>query len=447
MASIDLRNDPIRVSFWHYLLPAVSGMVVKSLYVMVDSIMVGRGVGSDALAAVSLTVPFFAFFLALSLMIGVGGSALMSTRFGRGEYDEGQTIFTQSLVMTLVVSAVLVAVGLNWLDEAVRLTGASESLFTLTRDYLQIMLMFFVPYALGWVLSCFVRNDGNPRLSMYALVASAVTNIILDYLFIFVFPWGVKGAALATGLSQLVLFFGVLTHFIRGKGILRLSLTGIGTQWMTRIFKTGLPTFFIESTVGVSTLIFNWALISHGGELYVTAYSIIINVAVLVLFILMGIGQACQPIISFNYGANANSRIQETLLLGIKTAIGVGIFSLLLTSLMTDWLVGLFVVGNPELFELATLAMPLYFMAFPLMAINLLIASFFQATEKPMLATALSIARGFGFVVLGLFIMPLLMPEHGFWLVVPFAEILTLAFSVGLYSRHRIQYQPRATTA
>ncbi|WP_419536317.1 MATE family efflux transporter [Endozoicomonas sp.] len=439
MASIDLRNDPIPSSFLHYLLPAVSGMVVKSLYVMVDSIMVGRGVGADALAALSLTVPFFALFLALALMIGVGGAALMSTQFGRGNRVEGQTIFNQSVLMTLLISGFLVTVGFIWLDELVLMTGASESLFSMTKDYLEIMLMFFMVYALGWVLSCFVRNDGNPRLAMYSLVASALTNVVLDYLFIFVFPWGVKGAALATGLSQLVLLAGVLIHFIGGRGELRIRFNLIGGNWVGRIFNTGLPTFFIESTVGVSTLIFNWVLIRQGGDLYVTAYSIVINVAVLVLFVLMGIGQACQPIISFNHGANAVSRVRDTLLLGIKCAIGVGVAALMVASMATGWLVELFVVDYPELFQLASLAMPLYFLAFPCMAVNLMIASLFQAVEKPMLATALSIGRGFGFVLIGLVVMPRIIPEYGIWLVVPFAEMITLLFSLVLYNRHVAQ--------
>ncbi len=327
----------------------------------------------------------------------------------------------------------------------VLMTGASEALFTMTRDYLEIMLMFFMIYAVGWVMSCFVRNDGNPRLAMYSFVASALTNVVLDYVFIFVFPWGVKGAALATGLSQLVLFAGVITHCICGKGVLRLKLPSSNVKWVGKIMSTGLPTFFIESSIGVSTLIFNWVLIRHGGDLYVTAYSIVMNVSVLVLFILMGIGQACQPIISFNHGANAVSRVRETLVLGIKTAVGVGIAALMLASLATDWLVGLFVVDYPVLFNLASLAMPLYFMAFPCMAINLMIASFFQAVEKPMLATALSIVRGFGFVVLGLVVMPWLMPEYGIWLVVPFAEMITLVFSLVFYHRHHVQSSGSST--
>ncbi len=445
MASINLRNDPIPSSFLHYLLPAVSGMVVKSLYVMVDSIMVGRGVGADALAALSLTVPFFALFLALALMIGVGGAALMSTQFGRGNRAEGQNIFNQSILMTLVISGLLVTVGFTWLNELVLMTGASDALFTMTRDYLEIMLMFFMVYAMGWVLSCFVRNDGNPRLAMYSLVASALTNVVLDFLFIFVFPWGVKGAALATGLSQLVLFAGVMTHFIRGKGELRIRLNPVGLSWVGKIFSTGLPTFFIESTVGVSTLIFNWVLIRHGGDLYVTAYSIVINVAVLVLFILMGIGQACQPIISFNHGANEVGRVRETLLLGIKSAIGFGVVALMMASLATEWLIGLFVVDYPALSELASLAMPLYFLAFPAMAVNLMIASFFQAVEKPTLATILSLGRGFGFVLTGLVVMPWLMPEYGIWLVVPFAEMVTLLFSLYLYYRYQARTVPAAS--
>ena len=432
---IDLRNDPIKKSFFRYLMPAITGMVIKSIFIMVDTIFIGRGVGPDGLAAVSMSVPFFSFFTALAMMIGIGGSALMSIEFGKGNHKAGQGLFVQSIMLAIVVAGGLALGGLIWLEDIIRLVGATGQVAIYSGQYLGIMLNFFVIYSLGWVLSCFVRNDTNPQLAMYALAGGALMNIVLDYLFIMKFGWGVKGAAYATMIANLISLCVVLTHFLTGRGHLRLSLKGFGVDKMRRIMGIGLPIFFIESSVAATTLVFNTVLLAKGG-LYISVYSIVLNTAVLTLFILVGIGQACQPIISFNHGAGATDKVRETLLIGLKFAIFSGLLAVSMVMVGAEAIAGLFVIDNPELVAMAAIGLRYYFLAYPFMGLNLMVANLFQATERSAIATLLSLSRGFVLVVIGLMIIPVFLPENGVWLSLLFAESITMVFSLIMLRRY-----------
>lgn len=433
--SIDLRNDPIKTSFFRYLMPAITGMVIKSIFIMVDTIFIGRGVGPDGLAAVSMASPFFSFFTAIAMMIGIGGSALMSIEFGKGNFKAGQGLFVQSIVLAVVVAGGLALGGLIWLEDILRLVGATGQVAVYSGQYLGIMLNFFVLYSLGWVLSCFVRNDTNPALAMYALAGGALMNIVLDYLFIMKFGWGVKGAAYATMIANLISMAIVLTHFLTGRGRLRFSLSGIGSDRVRRIMNTGLPIFFIESSVAATSMVFNTVLLAKGG-LYISVYSIVLNTAVLTLFLLVGIGQACQPIISFNYGAGATDKVRETLKIGLKFAVMAGVAAVVIVLLGAEQIARLFVVDNPELVAMASVALRFYFLAYPFMGFNLMVANLFQATERSASATLLSLLRGFVLVVVGLMVIPVFLPENGVWLSLLFAESITMVFSLIMLRRY-----------
>ena len=434
---IDLRTTPIEQCFRHYLLPAITGLVIKSLFIMGDSIMIGRGVGPDGLGAIALTIPFFSFFTAIAMMVGIGGSAMMSIQFGKGHYQEGQTLFAQSLLLTLILAAGLSFSALYWLDDILLFIGAQGSIATLAGDFLGVMLQFFVIYAIAWVISCFVRNDGNPKLAMYAMAGGAIVNLVLDYFFIFHFGWGLKGAAFATGIAQVLMLVSLLSHFIRGKGKLTLSLQGIGLAKAPKILAIGLPIFFIESSMAATTFIYNAVLLELGGELYLNAFSIVMNVGVFVMFTLVGIGQACQPIISFNHGANAPERVERTLSIGLKFAVTVGVLAIIVVQGFAAEIASLFTVDHQPLILLAATALGLYFLAYPFMAINLITATMFQSIGSPAQANVISVCRGFVFVIIGLFLLPKAMPETGVWLSPLFAETLAAAISVFFLAKVR----------
>lgn len=439
-ASIDLRTSPIPRAFLHYLLPALSGMLIKSVFILGDAFFIGIGVGADGLGAIALAMPGFSLFTALAMMVGIGGAALMSMEFGRGRVAQGQALFSQSLLLTAAVVSVVVMAGLVWLEDLLAWQGASGNIAVLAADYLRVLLKFNVVYALTWVLSCFVRNDGNPRLAMLAMSAGAIFNLALDYLFVIRWGWGVSGAALATGLAQLLMAGMLLSHFVRGKGQLRLDVKDIfqqarGLGRSKEIISIGMPTFFIEVTAAMTIVLFNFVLLHHYGNAHLVAYGLTGKVGTFALFSMLGVGQACQPIISFNHGAKQSARVWTTYRLGLLSAMGAGVGFAVLVWVFADSLAGLYLGAQRDQAELAATAMRFYFLAAPLMGLNLVTATLFQATAQPKAASMLSLCRGFVLVVIGVLLLPRWFPVNGIWGSILFAEALTAMLSLALLVR------------
>lgn len=428
--NINLTRDPVGKSFRQYLLPALSGMLIKSLFIMGDAWFIGQGVGASGLGAISLTIPAFSFFTALSMMIGIGGAALMSIEYGKGNFKVGQTLFNQSMLITTLLAAFFVTIFLLNLEDIITLMGANGEMAQQAYDYLSIMLQFYVLYALSWVMSCFIRNDANPNLAMYAMSSGAVVNLFLDYVFVIKLGWGMKGAAYATAVSQLVIAIILLTHFIRAKGRLTLNLNGFGFHYASRIMKIGTPIFFIEITSAMTIILFNYVLLSQYGESHIIAYGLTANIGVFALFTMVGITQACQPIISFNHGAQNSKKVTAIVNLGLYTSIGSGIVFLIIIWGTSEQIALLYLGASSDLIELSSNVLVFYFLSVPFMAFNLVVANLFQAIAKPAQATVISIGRGFVFVVLGVLILPSFWPSNGIWLSIIFAELMAAIISI-----------------
>ncbi|MCG7514720.1 MATE family efflux transporter [Vibrio sp. MMH1-50] len=435
--AINLKTDPISKSFYQYLWPALTGMVIKSLFIMGDALFIGLGVGPDGLGAIALVIPPFSIFTAIAMMVGIGGAAKMSIEIGKGNSESSQMWFSQSMLITTLLSTITVTLALIWLDELIALMGASGNLAQLAHDYLVVLLPFFTLYSLAWVLSCFVRNDTNPKLATYAMSIGAITNLAFDYLFIIEMNMGMKGAAYGTAIAQAVIALILLTHFVQKKGALVLSLKGIGFSKTKEILSIGTPTFFIEVTSAMTIVLFNYVLLTQFGESHIIAYGLTTNVGVLALFVMVGIAQACQPIISFNHGAGRPERIDDILKLGLKAAIGSGSVFLIIVWLFAPNIAAAYLGSNDGLITLASTAVSFFFLGVPLMGLNMVIANLFQAIAKPKQATLISLSRGFVFVALGVLILPKFFPHNGIWASILFAESSTAVISLSMLFNYR----------
>ncbi|WP_459672254.1 MATE family efflux transporter [Vibrio owensii] len=435
--AINLKTDSISKSFYQYLWPALTGMVIKSLFIMGDALFIGLGVGPDGLGAIALVIPPFSIFTAIAMMVGIGGAAKMSIEIGKGNTESSQMWFSQSMLITTLLSTITVTLALIWLDELIALMGASGNLAQLAHDYLIVLLPFFVLYSLAWVLSCFVRNDTNPKLATYAMSIGAITNLAFDYLFIIEMNMGMKGAAYGTAIAQAVIALILLTHFLRKKGSLEFSLKGIGLSKTKEILSIGTPTFFIEVTSAMTIVLFNYVLLSQFGESHIIAYGLTTNVGVFALFVMVGIAQACQPIISFNHGAGRPERIDEILKLGMKAAMGSGSVFLLGIWLSAPLIASIYLGDSNDLIPIAASALTFYFFGVPLMGLNMVIANLFQAIAKPKQATLISLCRGFVFVALGVLLLPKFFPQDGIWASIVFAETLTAVISLSMLFSYR----------
>ncbi len=435
--AINLQTDPISKSFYQYLWPALTGMVIKSLFIMGDALFIGLGVGPDGLGAIALVIPPFSIFTAIAMMVGIGGAAKMSIEIGKGNTESSQVWFSQSMLITTLLSTITVTLALIWLDELIALMGASGNLAQLAHDYLIVLLPFFVLYSLAWVLSCFVRNDTNPKLATYAMSIGAITNLAFDYLFIIEMNMGMKGAAYGTAIAQAVIALILLTHFVGKKGSLEFSLKGIGLSKTKEILSIGTPTFFIEVTSAMTIVLFNYVLLSQFGESHIIAYGLTTNVGVFALFVMVGIAQACQPIISFNHGAGRPERIDEILKLGMKAAMGSGTVFLLGVWLSAPLIASIYLGDSNDLIPIAASALTFYFFGVPLMGLNMVIANLFQVIAKPKQATLISLCRGFVFVALGVLLLPKFFPQDGIWASIVFAETLTAVISLSMLFNYR----------
>ena len=435
--AINLKTDPISKSFYQYLWPALTGMVIKSLFIMGDALFIGLGVGPDGLGAIALVIPPFSIFTAIAMMVGIGGAARMSIEIGKGNTESSQMWLSQSMLITTLLSTITVTLALIWLDELIALMGASGNLAQLAHDYLIVLLPFFVLYSLAWVLSCFVRNDTNPKLATYAMSIGAIINLAFDYLFIIEMNMGMKGAAYGTAIAQAFIALILLTHFVRKKGALEFSLKGIGLNKTKEILSIGTPTFFIEVTSAMTIVLFNYVLLSQFGESHIIAYGLTTNVGVFALFVMVGIAQACQPIISFNHGAGRPERIDEILKLGMKAAMGSGTVFLLGIWLSAPLIASIYLGNANDLIPIAASALTFYFFGVPLMGLNMVIANLFQAIAKPKQATLISLCRGFVFVALGVLLLPKFFPQDGIWASIVFAETLTAVISLSMLFNYR----------
>lgn len=429
--TLDLGRDPVRFCFKSFLMPAITGMVIKSLYIVADIMFIGHSMGEDGLAAINLVLPYFSFMFALAMMVGVGGGALMSIAFGEGNENEGRQLFSQSFTFITAMMLTLTAGTLIWLEELVVAFGAQGHLIPMAKDYVASLTIFATPYAMGWVLSNFVRNDGNPKLVMNAMIASASLNVFLDWLFMMVFHWEMWGAGLATGMSQLAMTGVLLWHFRTKDCRLKLRFAWPDFAIIGRVLKNGLPTLFMEASVGIVILITNWVIFDLGGTLYLSVYSVVLNCVWLLGLLIYGVCQAVQPLISYNYGAQQPSRMLETLHLGQRMIIAISSVYMAGSVLFPDWIVAAFVSApSDDMIELGSIAMRLYGLVAIPMGINILVMTIYQATARAKTSSAISILRSLVLPIAGLLALPMFVDKSMIWMNLVIADVIVLAGSL-----------------
>lgn len=420
-----LLNGNIKKIFYKYLVNSVLGMLSVSLCILVDTMFIGQGIGSEGLAALNICIPLFNLFNGIGLLFGMGGATLLSISIGKDDIDESRAIFSQTLIVAIIVSISISILGAIFKESIGYLLGANENTIYMVTQYLSGVLFLSFTYILSQMFSSFVRNDNNPKLSMIATTTGGLLNIVLDYIFIFEFNLGMKGAALATSLSSLVNLMIVSTHFISKKNTLRLVKFKFNLNRMLRIFFIGTPSFIIELSSGIIIFVFNLALLKMIGNIGVSSYSIIANVALVVAAIFTGVAQAIQPIISINYGANKYDRVEKVKKMALIVALIIGGIFYLSGLLFPTLIVRIFTSENGKIVDITVNAIRYYFIAFLIMGLNIVMGSYYQSREYTIVSNIISISRGIVFLIIGIFILPRIFDVDGIWLSVVFAELMT----------------------
>lgn len=432
MNTQDFLNKPVKQVFMRYLIPSVFATMVTSIYVLADTIIVGKGIGTIAVAALNIVLPLYNIFFGLGLLFGVGGSVLMSILRGEGDEKGSNAYFSTSLVAMCVVLALSLAFFTAFMEKIALVFGGTPETMPYIMDYMPYIvwgmgLFFFSSY-----LQTFIRNDGAPRLAMYAVVSGGVANIILDYVFVYNFNMGMAGAAIATVMGSGLTVVILLTHFFTKKNNLHFSLKGVRPSFIKNIILNGFASFLIEVASGVTIFVFNIQLLKYAGNTGVSVYSVISNTAIVVVCLCKGINQAAQPLLSTNYGAGLYERTDKIRSLAVKVSIIICAVLVIMGLVVPDFFTYIFINPDSAILSMSASAIRIYFVGFMMLGINMVFICYFQAILKNGYSMIICLMRGLILVVAFAYIFPLFMDVTGIWLAVPAAETITMLFGIYL---------------
>ena len=423
-----------RKNLCRYIFPAMGGLFVTYLYNVVDGIFVGQGVGSAALGAVNIGVPFITFAVAIAAMFPMGGGTVIAIRMGRADKEGANHAFMTAFLLTMLASLLLTLIGMAFSRQIVDLSGGrtlSHTMRDMAADYLFYYCAFSVPMLMSTCLSVFVRNDGSPTLSFVGMCVGAGANIFLDWLFIFPMKMGVIGAAIASGLGQVFSVAVLLSHFVRKRGSLRFQRFPVSGALVGKICKRGVPEAASQLTTPVTALCYNLMLAKLVGDIGVSTFSVLSFIYSLVNAILSGTAQGLQPLWGLCYGERDTDGMNLYFRWGIRinAILSVVIYGLLF--LFAEPAIRIF-NRDPELVQNASAALSLFGLSFIPMALNLIYTAFLYSTKRTLQADAISLSRGVVLKAAAIFCMPVLLGIDVIWLAPFAAELLTLVLALAL---------------
>lgn len=422
----ELRERSIGPLMLKYYFPAFAGVAVSSLYNIVDRIFIGQGVGSLALAGLSVVFPIMIVYMAFGMLVGSGGAVRISINLGKKDYSRAERVLGNSVTLALVLGVVAVIIGFLVKEPILHFFGAGEETFMYANEYLEIILPGAPFGMLGYSLNNMIRAEGNPKTAMYSMFISAGLNIILDPIFIFGLGMGVRGAAMATVISQIVLCIWVIAHFRSKRSTIRLRLANLKPvmEIMIYIITIGFASFAMQIAASVVHGLFARQLIYHGGDIAVGAMGIINSAAIILVMSIVAINMASQPIIGFNFGARNFGRVLTTVNLGIKAATLIATGGWLLCMLAPGQIVGLFNSDDQELLKKGVEGLRIYAALLPVVGFQIIASNLFQSIGKAKLATFLSLLRQVIFLIPLLAILPGLFGLTGVWFSMPASDFL-----------------------
>lgn len=446
-----LGSEPIGKLLVKQALPASIGILVMSLNILVDSIFVGNWIGSIAIAAINVVLPVSFFIAALGMSIGIGGSSIISRALGADDHAKAVKTFGNQITLTLLITTVMVVLGLYYVDELIPAFGGKGTIFEPAKIYYTIVL-YGVPFlALCMMGNTVIRAEGKPKFAMIAMIIPSIGNLVMDYVFIYIFDWGMEGAAWATTVGYVLCAAYVLYFFLSDKSELKLKPACFKLELpiIKEIGSLGFVTLSRQATTSVVYLLMNNILFDLGGEAMVAVYAIVGRMLMFALFPVFGVTQGFLPIAGFNYGAKKYQRVRKSINTAIKYAsllaaivfVGLMIFPQEIASLFLSDRAGqsaIDIAANAYVLEHIPLAMRLVFAATPIIALQLIGAAYFQAIGKAIPALLLTLSRqGFFFIPL-ILILPNYLGELGVWLSFPIADVLATIVT-GFYLRKEIK--------
>lgn len=430
--------------------PASIGILVMSLNMIVDTIFVGRWIGPLAISAITVVIPVTFFIAAIGLAVGIGGSSVLSRALGAGDEDKALRVFGNQTTLTFLTSGVLAAFGLIYQDILIEWFGADESFKEMALTYYRIVLYGIVMLAMCMMGNNVIRAEGKPKFAMYAMMLPAIGNIFMDYILINVFDFGMEGAAWATFISYFICFAFIVWFFIF-KSELRLKAESfkLKKKIVGEISGLSSVTLARQATISVFTILVNNVLISTGDALDVASYGIISRALMFALFPVIGVNQGFLPIAGYNYGAHHFERVREVINKSILYSGALALLVFTIIMIFAPSLVELFIsnkagqdaqtlANNAEILERTPNALRWVFAATPVIAVQLIGASYFQAIGKAVPALLLSLTKQGFFLIPLILILPQFFGVWGVWISFPIADVLSTVVT-GYYLNREVR--------
>lgn len=410
------KQKNLPVLYLKYLLPTLATMTLFSSYTMVDGIFVGQGLGYKGLSAVNLSMPFVTLGFALAILLSVGSSNLISYYLGRSERDKADEFFSLALVLGLFLGLTLALVSFLFTDELVVLLGAEGEIVGLLKEYILVIMIFIPFYVMTYIFEILIKADGFPHLSTILMLASALTNIVLDYLFIFRFHLGVRGAAIATGIAQVLPTVGYSLHFLSKKANLRFCKFHFSFAKLKRILSFGFPASLAELSTGFIILLFNNKI----GDLYglsgIASFSVIAYILTFVVNTMLAINQASQPLMSFYYGAREYKSLLKTrrYMLYAVALLSTGLCVCI--QVRPEFFVNVFISDYSQDFLASSVrALRRFSLSFLIVGYNICLGGYLTAVHRPKFDFCINILRGYLLISLSVFLLPVLFSSSAIW--------------------------------
>ena len=406
--------------------PAIVGMLAQATYNLVDRAFVGHALGPDGIAGITISLPFMLVLLACGMLIGFGAGALVSIRLGEGKKDDAEDVLRHAVLLLAAASLIVTVMGLVFLDPLLRLFGASDRVLPFGRDYLQIIVLGTVFQVGGFGLNAVIRGEGNPRVAMLTLLIGVVLNVILAPVFLFGLGWGMRGAGLATVLSQAVSATWTLFHFASGRSVLKLHAGDWRMSWpvCASILAIGSPPFLMQLAASVMNSLLNNQLRAHGGDLAISVMGVIYAVAMMVFMPIFGINQGTQPIIGYNYGARKLGRVKRTWQSAVFAATGIALLGFLVMMVFPAQVIRLFEPSDAALLKLGCRALRMAGIMLPMVGFQIVSAGYFQAVGKSKQAMLLMVSRQILVLIPAVLLLPRFFGLDGVWLALPASDFV-----------------------
>lgn len=430
-ATLELGTKPVGKLLAQYALPAIIAMTAASLYNIIDRVFIGQVVGPMAISGLAITFPFMNLAAAFGAAVGVGASTTISVKLGQKDYESAENILGNTITLNLIVGLAFGGICLLFLDPILRFFGASDATLSYARDFMQVILAGNVFSHMYFGMNAVLRAASKPRMAMFATIFTVGMNILLDVVFILWWHWGIKGAAFATIISQVLALCWQMKLFTNKSELLHLKrgIYKLKSNLVRNIISIGISPFLMNACACVIVIFINNQLVRFGGDMAVGAYGIANSIAMIFVMFVIGLNQGMQPIAGYNYGAQQYDRMMRVVKLSIITAVCI---------MLTGWSLAMFApyhcarmfTTDPELIKGSIKAIHIIMMMFPLIGSQMVITNFFQCIGKVKISIFLSLSRQLLFLLPLLAILPNFYGINGVWASMPTSDFIAVVVAV-----------------